>query len=44
MMVKIKRGLDIPITGAPSQQISDMSSERSVAILGADYVGKMPTM
>ena len=44
MMVKIKRGLDIPITGAPSQQISDMSSVRSVAILGTDYVGMMPTM
>lgn len=44
MMVKIKRGLDIPITGAPSQQISDMSSVRSVAILGIDYVGMMPTM
>ena len=44
MMVKIKRGLDIPITGAPSQQISDMSSVRSVAILGADYMGMKPTM
>ncbi len=43
-MVKIKRGLDIPITGAPSPQISDMSSVRSVAIVGADYVGMMPTM
>ena len=43
-MVKIKRGLDIPITGAPSQQISDMSSVRSVAILGADYMGMKPTM
>lgn len=44
MMVNIKRGLDIPITGAPSPQISDMSSVRSVAIVGADYVGMMPTM
>ncbi|HQV21881.1 MAG TPA: NADH:ubiquinone reductase (Na(+)-transporting) subunit A, partial [Agitococcus sp.] len=43
-MVNIKRGLDIPITGAPSPQISDMSSVRSVAIVGADYVGMMPTM
>ena len=44
MMVKIKRGLDIPITGAPSQQISAMPSIRSVAILGADYPSLMPTM
>ena len=44
MMVKIKRGLDLPITGSPSQQISAMPSIRSVAILGADYPSLMPTM
>ncbi|WP_107865432.1 Na(+)-translocating NADH-quinone reductase subunit A [Agitococcus lubricus] len=43
-MVKIKRGLEVPITGAPTQQISHVSSIRSVAILGSDYHGMMPTM
>jgi len=43
-MIKIKRGLDIPIAGAPLQQISDAGSMRSVALLGADYHGMMPTM
>lgn len=43
-MVKIKRGLDIPISGVPSQQISVVSSIRSVALVGADYHGMMPTM
>lgn len=43
-MVKIKRGLDIPISGSPAQQIHDISSIRSVALLGVDYHGMMPSM
>ncbi|RZU47082.1 Na+-transporting NADH:ubiquinone oxidoreductase subunit A [Fluviicoccus keumensis] len=43
-MVKIKRGLDIPISGAPSEQVSVVSSIRSVALIGADYHGMMPSM
>lgn len=43
-MVKIKRGLDIPITGAPVQQISDAKPVRSVAVIGFDYNGLKPTM
>ncbi len=43
-MITIKRGLDLPITGAPEQRIDESSPVRSVAILGRDYVGMKPTM
>jgi len=43
-MVKIFRGLDIPITGAPEQAIHDGPVVNSVAIIGDDYVGMKPTM
>jgi Na+-transporting NADH:ubiquinone oxidoreductase subunit A len=43
-MIKIKRGLDLPIAGAPQQSISDGRAVRSVAVLGPDYVGMKPTM
>ena len=43
-MIKISRGLDVPIEGAPEQRIHDAPAARSVAVLGADYVGMKPTM
>lgn len=43
-MIRVKRGLDLPIAGAPRQQIGDCNSTRSVAVLGRDYVGMKPTM
>ncbi len=43
-MIKISRGLDIPLDGAPDQRIEDASAARAVAVLGADYVGMKPTM
>lgn len=43
-MIKIKRGLDLPIAGAPQQSITDGKAVRSVAVLGPDYVGMKPTM
>lgn len=43
-MIKIKRGLDVPIAGAPAQQIGSSPSVRSVALIGADYPGLQPTM
>ena len=43
-MIRIKRGLDIPIKGAPEQKIDAAQPVRSVAILGRDYVGMKPTM
>lgn len=41
---KIKKGLDLPILGAPQQVIEDGPPVRHVALLGADYVGMKPTM
>ncbi|HLS98412.1 MAG TPA: Na(+)-translocating NADH-quinone reductase subunit A [Porticoccaceae bacterium] len=43
-MIKIRRGLDVPIAGAPAQVVQDGPAVRSVAILGNDYVGMKPTM
>lgn len=43
-MIKISRGLDIPLEGAPDQQITDAPAARAVAVVGPDYVGMKPTM
>ena len=43
-MIKIKKGLDLPITGIPEQTITSGQNVTEVAILGADYVGMKPTM
>lgn len=43
-MIKIKKGLDLPISGAPQQQISDGPAVTKVAVLGEEYVGMRPTM
>ncbi|WP_016914083.1 Na(+)-translocating NADH-quinone reductase subunit A [Vreelandella stevensii] len=43
-MIEVKKGLDLPITGAPEQRIEDAQLVRHVAILGTDYVGMKPTM
>ena len=43
-MIKINRGLDLPISGAPEQIIYDGPRTRSVAVIGYDYVGMKPTM
>ena len=43
-MIKLKRGMDIPISGQPEQVISEASPARSVALVGYDYVGMKPTM
>ena len=43
-MIKIKKGLDLPITGAPEQNVITAAPVKSVALLGADYVGLKPTM
>ena len=43
-MIKIKKGLNIPIHGIPAGEIVDSKKSRSVAVLGNDYVGMKPTM
>ena len=43
-MIKIKKGLDLPIQGAPQQNIQNGNSVTRVAILGEEYIGMRPTM
>ncbi|WP_202602049.1 Na(+)-translocating NADH-quinone reductase subunit A [Photobacterium halotolerans] len=43
-MITIKKGLDIPIAGTPTQAINDGKSISRVALLGEEYVGMRPTM
>lgn len=43
-MIRIKRGLDLPITGSPEQRIENARPVRSVALVGFDYQGMKPTM
>ena len=42
--IRIKRGLSLPIAGAPSTTLEDGPTPRSVALIGPDYVGMKPTM
>ena len=41
-MIKIKKGLNIPISGSPEDKITDSKKPRSVALLGSDYHGIRP--
>ena len=41
---KIKKGLTLPITGAPGPGVVEGASSRHVAILGSDFIGMKPTM
>ncbi len=43
-MIRIKRGLNLPIAGSPNQTLTDGRPARSVALLGDDYPGLKPTM
>jgi Na+-transporting NADH:ubiquinone oxidoreductase subunit A len=43
-MIRVKRGLDLPIAGAPGQTIHDGPRIRNVALVGYDYVGLKPSM
>lgn len=42
--IKIKKGLNLPITGEPEQAIKDEPKITTVALLGEDYIGMKPTM
>ncbi len=42
--IKIRQGLNLPISGNPQQEISEARAVRTVAVLGPDYVGMRPTM
>lgn len=43
-MITIKKGLDLPIAGAPEQVIYDGPAIKRVATLGEEFVGMRPTM
>lgn len=43
-LIKIKKGLSLPINGKPDQEILNSKSIDFVALLGDDYQGMKPTM
>lgn len=43
-MIKIKKGLDLPIAGKPEQTIHQGAAVGEVAVLGEEYVGMRPSM
>jgi Na+-transporting NADH:ubiquinone oxidoreductase subunit A len=43
-LIRVRRGLDLPIQGKPEQRIEDGAAVRHVALVGDDYVGMKPTM
>jgi len=43
-MIKISKGLDLPISGSPSQSIIDGAKVSEVALLGEDYLDMKPSM
>ena len=44
MLIKIKKGLDLPISGAPEQIIHESSVTESVALIGENYIGIKPRL
>ena len=44
MVIRIRRGLDLPISGVPEQTIDRAADVQRVAVVGPDYVGMKPTM
>jgi Na+-transporting NADH:ubiquinone oxidoreductase subunit A len=42
--ITIKKGLDVPVNGAPQQVIQDGPAIKTVATLGEEFVGMRPTM
>ncbi|QGN36709.1 Na(+)-translocating NADH-quinone reductase subunit A [Klebsiella oxytoca] len=43
-MIKITKGLNLPIAGMPSQQIFSKTAVKRVALLGEEYIGMRPSM
>jgi Na+-transporting NADH:ubiquinone oxidoreductase subunit A len=43
-MIKLKKGLDLPIEGSPKQEISEGPKVSKVALIGDDVSGMKPTM
>jgi Na+-transporting NADH:ubiquinone oxidoreductase subunit A len=43
-MIKIKKGLDLPIAGKPEQSITKGNEVSRIALVGSDFNGMKPTM
>lgn len=43
-MIRIKKGLDIPLSGAPAPEVEEGPPLRHVALLGRDYQDMKPTL
>ena len=43
-MIKIRKGLNLPISGAPKQNVAQGNTATKVALVGDDYVGLRPTL
>lgn len=43
-MIKITKGLNLPIAGAPTQDIADATAVKRVAVLGEEFLGMRPSM
>ena len=43
-MIEIKKGLDLPIDGAPVMRIEDGPPISRVALVGSDYIEMKPTL
>ena len=43
-MIKIRKGLNLPISGAPKQNVAQGNTAAKVALVGDDYVGLRPTL
>ena len=44
MLIRIKKGLDIPVAGAPAQVTDKTVSTESIAVIGQDYPGLKPRL
>ncbi|MDH5580586.1 MAG: Na(+)-translocating NADH-quinone reductase subunit A [Bdellovibrionales bacterium] len=43
-MVSIKKGLNLPLRGAPQQKVDETRTTKTVALVGSNYKGMKPTM
>ncbi|TVS11257.1 MAG: Na(+)-translocating NADH-quinone reductase subunit A [Wenzhouxiangella sp.] len=43
-MIRIQKGLDLPLAGVPDQRVETAPRVRSVAVLGGDFPGMRPTL
>ncbi len=43
-MIKISRGLDLPLSGAPTQEIAGQKSAKKFGVVASEFIGMRPTM